>query len=244
MQLRQTTAQKLQINDWTGAPTTIKYGPTDKPNIGLGYHLCPNGDQHHQHEHTYNSIKQLCNNVAMANLTEQEAHQTVTQRLVPKLHYPLYLSSFTQKQTYKINTIVRRTFLPPMRFNRHLPSVVLYSPMPMGGMGFPEAYTMQDQAPIPYILKQLRWDKMVANDILVTHDHIQLTSGFVAPILQSTTKPIGHIDNSFYYQCAQDWQKWKDHSGFKRLGRPPYNKKATNPWWRDLRKYRGSPQAF
>ncbi len=56
---------------------------------------------------------------------------------------------------------------------------------------------MQDQAQIPYILKQLRWDKMVANDILVTLDHIQLTSGFVAPILQSTTKPIGYIDNSF-----------------------------------------------
>ncbi len=57
-------------NDWAGAPTTIKYGPTDEPNIGLGYHLCPNGDQHHQHEHTYNSIKELCNNVAAANLTE------------------------------------------------------------------------------------------------------------------------------------------------------------------------------
>jgi hypothetical protein len=151
MQLRQTTTQKLRINDWTGAPNTIKYGPTDKPNIGQWYHLWPNGDQHHQHEHTYNSIKQLCNNVAAANLTEQEARQAVTQCLVPKLHYPLHLSSFTQKQTDNINTIVRRTFLPPMRFNRHLPSVVLYGPMSMGGMGFPEVYTMQDQAQIPYI---------------------------------------------------------------------------------------------
>jgi hypothetical protein len=69
--------------------------------------------------------------------------------------------------------------------------------MCMGGMGFPKVYTMQDQAQIPYILKQLRWDKMVANDIIVTLDHIQLTSGFFAPILQSTTKPIGYIDNSY-----------------------------------------------
>jgi hypothetical protein len=37
----------------------------------------------------------------------------------------------------------------------------------------------------------------VANDILVTLDHIQLTLGFVVPILQSTTKPIGYINNSF-----------------------------------------------
>jgi hypothetical protein len=197
MQLRRTTKQKLRINDWTGAPTTTKYGPTDKPNIGLGYYLCLNGDQHHQHEHTYNSIKQLCNNIAAANLTEQEARQAVIHRLVPKLHYLLHLSSFTQKQTDKINTIVRGTFLPPMRFNRHLPSAVLYGPMSMGGMGFPKVYTMQDQAPIPYILKELRWDMMVANDILVTLDHIQHTSEFVAPILQSTTKPIGYIGNIF-----------------------------------------------
>jgi hypothetical protein len=67
----------------------------------------------------------------------------------------------------------------------------------MGGMAFPEAYTMQDQAQIQYIIKQLRWNKTVANDILVILDHIQLTSGFVAPILQSITKPIRYIDNSF-----------------------------------------------
>jgi hypothetical protein len=97
MHLQRTTTQKLRINDRTGAPTTITNGPTDEPNIGLGFHLCPNRDQNHQHEHTYNSIKQLCNIVAAANLPEQEACQAVTQRLVPNLQYQLYLSSFTKK---------------------------------------------------------------------------------------------------------------------------------------------------
>ncbi len=153
--LQRTTTQKLRIKDWTGAPTLIKYGPTDKPNIGIGFHLCPNGDQTHQHEHTHKSWQRLCNNVATANLSEQEALQTVTQWLVPKLHYPLHLSSFTRKQPDKISTQFWRTFVPPMRFNRHLPSAVLYGPMSMGGMEFPEMYTMQDQAQISYIIKQL-----------------------------------------------------------------------------------------
>ena len=64
-------------------------------------------------------------------------------------------------------------------------------------MDFPETYTMQDQAQIPYIIKQLRWDKTVANDILVTLDHLQLISGLVTPILQNTTTPIKYIDDSF-----------------------------------------------
>ena len=64
-------------------------------------------------------------------------------------------------------------------------------------MEFPETYTMQDQAQIPYLLKQLRWDKTVANNILVTLDHIQLISGFATPILKNTTPPIRYINNSF-----------------------------------------------
>ena len=84
-----------------------------------------------------------------------------------------------------------------MRLNRHLPAAVLYGPASMGGMEFPETYTMQDQAQIPYLLKQLRWDKTVANDTLVTLDHIQLISGFVLPILNNTLEPINYIDNSF-----------------------------------------------
>ncbi len=84
-----------------------------------------------------------------------------------------------------------------MRLNRHLPGAVLYGPIFMGGMDFPETYTMQDQAQIPYIIKQLRWDKTVANDILVTLDHLQLISGLVTLILQNTTTPIKYIDNSF-----------------------------------------------
>jgi hypothetical protein len=64
--------------------------------------------------------------------------------------------------------------------------------MSMGVMEFPETYTMQDQAQIPYILKQLRWGRTVANGILVTLDHIQLILGFVAPILQTNKQHDSH----------------------------------------------------
>ena len=50
----------------------------------------------------------------------------------------------------------------------------------------PETYTLQDQVQIPYILRQLRWEHVVANDILVTLDNLQLQTGFTYPILQYT----------------------------------------------------------
>jgi hypothetical protein len=38
--LKRMTTQKLRINNWTGAPTILKYSLTDEPNKGLGFHLC------------------------------------------------------------------------------------------------------------------------------------------------------------------------------------------------------------
>jgi len=195
--LRETTSNQLTINSWMGASTTIAYGKTNEPNIGLGFHLCPNGDQTHQYNHTHGAIKTLCSNVSSANLTEREARQTITQQLVPKLSYPLHLTSFTQKQSNAINSTIREAFLPIIRFNWHLPGAVLYGPMSMGGMEFPETYTLQNQTQIPFMIEQLRWDKTLANDILVTLDHVQLLSGFTTPVMQNTANRIDYIGTSY-----------------------------------------------
>lgn len=41
-------------------------------------------------------------------------------------------------------------------------------------MEFPHIYTMQTATQLKYLTKQLLWNKMVANDILVSIDAIQL----------------------------------------------------------------------
>ena len=114
--LRETTPHQLTINDWMGASTTIAYRKSNEPNIGLGFHLCPNEDQTQQYNHMHDTIKTLCSNVSSANLNEREARKTITQRLVPKLSYPLHLISFTQKQSNAINSTIREAFLPIMWF--------------------------------------------------------------------------------------------------------------------------------
>ena len=66
--------------------------------------------------------------------------------------------------------------------------------MNRGGMEIPEAYTLPDQLQIPYVIQYLRWDKMVANDILVTLDNIQLNAGFVTPIMEDRRLGINYVD--------------------------------------------------
>ena len=60
------------MHDVKGARARVDYLPPTKPNVGLGYLLCPNGNQLPQFDTLYDSIGKLCNSVAMAHLTEAE----------------------------------------------------------------------------------------------------------------------------------------------------------------------------
>jgi hypothetical protein len=75
--------------------------------------------------------------------------------------------------------------------------------MSMGGMEFPEAHTLQNQTQEPFMLKQLRWDKTLANDILVTLDHIQLLTGFTTPVMQNTASKIDYIGTSYLVEMRR-----------------------------------------
>ena len=71
---------------------------------------------------------------------------------------------------------------------------VTFGQQEYGRMGIIEAYTRQDQLQVPYLSKQLLWDKTVANDVLVALDNIQLNSGYVCPILEVTTSRLDCVD--------------------------------------------------
>lgn len=74
---------------------------------------------------------------------------------------------------------------------------MLYGPFDYGGMEFIEAYTLQDQVQLEYLIKQLRWDRVVANDFLVALDKVQMSSGFVEPILESVEDAIDYLLPSY-----------------------------------------------
>jgi hypothetical protein len=84
-----------------------------------------------------------------------------------------------------------------MRLNRHYPNALLYGPLEYGGMEMMETYTLQDQVQLSYLLKQLHWDRTVANDIMVTLDNLQFYSGLILPVLEFPSLPIPYVDEGF-----------------------------------------------
>jgi len=165
------------------------------PNEGLGFRICPDGNQQALFDKVYEDITKICKALSGAYITERMSRQALQQRIAPKIRYPLHLSSFEEaKHCDKLNAPIKTTLLPSMGINRNVPDALVYGPEEYGGMEMPEVYTMQDQVQLEYMLKQLRWDKTVANDLLVTLDNIQLDTGQVKPILWDTRRKIEYVD--------------------------------------------------
>lgn len=125
------------------------------------------------------------------------------QRLIPKITYALHASTFSTRECNKINSETWKTFLPITRLNRNFPSAVLYGPKEYGGLEFPEINSIQDQTQIEYLIKQLRWDKSVANSFLVALDNVQLCSGLTTPLLEQTYMPVDYLDTSYMIDLQQ-----------------------------------------
>ncbi len=91
----------------------------------------------------------------------------------------------------------------------------------MGGWSFPEVYTLQDQVQLDYLLKQLRWDRTVANDFLVILDLVQLCSGFTAPILASVVTTIDYLKPSYIVDIRRRLAEMGAHLWIKDAWSPP-----------------------
>jgi hypothetical protein len=88
-----------------------------------------------------------------------------------------------------------------------MPRAVVFGPVKYGGMSIPDVYTRQTQLHAKYLIQQLRWDKTVANDFLVTLSNLQLESGFVTPLLESNIKTVDYIEwewISSFRQCLNE----------------------------------------
>lgn len=136
------TEEVLVLEDKKGVTPIINFRGPGEPNEGLGFRFCPDGSQDHHFKFVRKKMVEACDAVASAYLTESEARQVLQQRLIPKLSYPLHLSSFTPAQGTKIDTLVWNAVLPSMRFNRKTLDAVIYGPIEYGGMETPRTYTL------------------------------------------------------------------------------------------------------
>ncbi|KAL9183056.1 hypothetical protein ACHAXT_004843 [Thalassiosira profunda] len=107
LQLIYETDEELVMKDGKGGVAVIKFLPPDAPNVGLGFRLCPNGDQRPHFEATIKAIRGVCSSISGGQLNESEARQALYQRVIPKLVYALHLTSWDTDQCDSMNRLLQ-----------------------------------------------------------------------------------------------------------------------------------------
>ena len=133
----------------------------------------------------------------MASLTFEEAYQYLLTRVVPAVCYAAAVTDIPQKVCRKIKTYIDSVMLTKIGLNRHTPKAVMYGPMKLGGLNYPQFKTLQTAKSITYLLKQMRWNGDMAAAIRVNLEMTHLMSGVEAPILEQTDQPIDYLPESW-----------------------------------------------
>ena len=117
-------------------------------------------------------ITSICNGAQSARLTYREAYDLLTTRLLQQTKYGLHLSQFTEKMCRPLSTLMNETFLPLLHIHRKMPRAVVWGPKDLGGLGLnTNIYNLQAQCSINYLVRTLRWNKIVAQDSCSRHHH-------------------------------------------------------------------------
>ena len=137
--------QSITLRDREGAPSTIKQYCSDQPNPALGCHLAPTGQQLAEFNTKLKQLRQLMSRLSPTNVTITQAYSLLHPRIIPKISFPMALTSFTNEQCRQLNTALDPTMLNKLHINQHAPKAALYSSFSRGGLNYPSFRIIQAQ---------------------------------------------------------------------------------------------------
>ena len=150
-----------------------------------------------------NQCHTLTNRILGPRVTLRKAHTLMDSRVIPNVRYSMPLTSFTRKECKNLNTAIDKNMVNKYRYNRHMPRTVLYISLELGGANYPCFEITQDQKGILNMIKQLRWNKTIANDILVVLSAMQFASGLCEPVMMNTTTDLSYTSQGWFTHTRQ-----------------------------------------
>ena len=122
-------------------------------------------------------------------------------------------------------SIVKYLVVPKLGLNRHFPNAVLYRPLKMGGLNFPQFKTVQATRSIMYMMKQLRWNKEIATEIRINIEMTQLMSGRERTIMEDVAPPIKYIPDTWITTVRERLKKMKAEMSIENIWHPMKQRK-------------------
>ena len=138
------------------------------------------------HKHRRNQCLEFSSRAIGPHLSLRKAHSLMTTCIIPTVTYSMSVTLFNPKQCKDLNIALGNTMVNKYKFNKHMKREALYSPLHMAGMNYPCFVIIQDQKGMLNLMKQLRQNITVANNLLVVLSAMQSSPGLYKPVLMDT----------------------------------------------------------
>jgi hypothetical protein len=181
--------------DNKGAPSRITQLRPDQGNAGLGYNMAVDASQDDEYSSRLAKVTDICTRAQASRLSFKESKQLLNQRLLMQTKHGLHLSQFTKKHCHPMTVLINATFFPKLRLRSKMKRAIAYGPLAYGGLNLNTNiyYSVQAQSAAAYLVRTMRWNKIVATDILVVTNAFQLATGFKSPVLENVSIPIKYV---------------------------------------------------
>ena len=119
-----------------------------------------------------------------------------------------------------MNTYIDSVVLPKIGLNMHTPKALVYCPMKLVGLNYPQFKTIQTVKSITYLLKQMRWNGDMATAIRVNLEMTHLMAGVEAPILEQIDQSIEYLPESWVLTIQKRLKEIKAKVWIENIWRP------------------------
>jgi len=105
-------------------------------------------------------------NVQSTRPTMTEAKDMMDGQIIPKVSYSMPVNKHPEQQYKQKNTAIDQVMLNKFNTHRRIIKLVVFSLLKVGGRNYPWFKIIQDQKGILYLLKQMKRNCIIANDLL------------------------------------------------------------------------------
>jgi len=168
-----------------GTRVTISHLHMMEAHQTLGVRLAPDGNNEEEHKYLLGISQTWKQHMAVAFLLWVAVEFSLQQVLLPKLSYPLIVTTFMEKQCEMLLKLVLTQGLPAMGINQNFPRVVAHGPLAYQGLNLPNLFTEQLITHIRTLVKYgSHPDDVMGNLIRANVELLQLETSMRGPLFQ------------------------------------------------------------
>jgi hypothetical protein len=173
----------------------------------LGVRLCPEGNMQAEMEFRIGQSQELGKLVGRMNLTPAETWLFYKMIWKARLGYPLAITTFTNKQLWRIEKESVGSILSGLGLNRAFPRAVTHASEEMGGIGITPLWVEQGIKKIQLIQKHVRARTHVGSLLLIALGWHQLDSGVSEPVWSTTKRVLTYAEPTWMSSVTGFLQK-------------------------------------